>query len=79
MLYEVITARISPETGKVTGWIDLSGILGYYQQNRRVDVLNGIAYDPAKDRLFVTGKLVITSYSIHYTKLYEHCQQHPFA
>lgn len=49
-------ARISPETGKVTGWIDLSGILGYYQQNRRVDVLNGIAYDSENDRLFVTGK-----------------------
>jgi glutamine cyclotransferase len=49
-------AEISPESGKVTGWIDLSGILGYYRQNRRVDVLNGIAYDSENDRLFVTGK-----------------------
>jgi glutamine cyclotransferase len=50
-------ARISPETGKVLGWIDLAGIL---PQNQRTDpeaVLNGIAYDAAHDRLFVTGKL----------------------
>jgi glutamine cyclotransferase len=51
-------ARIDPRTGKVVGWIDLTGLLspadriaGY------TDVLNGIAYDAATDRLFVTGKL----------------------
>lgn len=49
-------ARISPSTGKVVGWIDLRGILGYYEQQHRVDVLNGIAYDSEKNRLFVTGK-----------------------
>lgn len=49
-------ARIDPATGKVTGWLDLTplvqkvGPLGYDA------VLNGIAYDPAGDRLFVTGK-----------------------
>lgn len=47
-------ARIAPESGRVTGWIDLSGIL---KSSRGVDVLNGIAYDAANDRLFVTGKL----------------------
>ena len=50
-------ARIDPETGHVTGWIDLSELLS--KQDRRkhpVDVLNGIAYDPETDRLFVTGK-----------------------
>ena len=51
-------ARIDPTTGHVTGWIDLSGLLGSADQaGRRVDVLNGIAYDAAADRLFVTGKL----------------------
>jgi glutamine cyclotransferase len=48
-------ARISPETGRVTGWIDLAGILP--PSLHRVDVLNGIAYDPKAGRLLVTGKL----------------------
>jgi len=49
-------ARISPQTGKVLGWIDLSGILTEPRSNSDA-VLNGIAYDPGNDRLFVTGKL----------------------
>ena len=49
-------ARISMKTGRVTGWIDLSGLLSP-RDAAGVDVLNGIAYDAAKDRLFVTGKL----------------------
>ncbi len=49
-------ARISPRTGQVTGWIDLSGLLDP-RDAAGVDVLNGIAYDAAGDRLFVTGKL----------------------
>jgi glutamine cyclotransferase len=47
--------RISPSDGKVTGWIDLSGLLSPAER-AGVDVLNGIAYDPAGDRIFVTGK-----------------------
>lgn len=50
-------ARISPQTGEVLGWIDLEGILRPEDHNRRVDVLNGIAYDENNNRLFVTGKL----------------------
>jgi len=50
-------ARISPATGKVLGWIDLSGLLSQDQRSNPEAVLNGIAYDPAHDRLFVTGKL----------------------
>ena len=49
-------ARISPKTGAVLGWIDLTGILSP-RDPASTDVLNGIAYDAAKDRLFVTGKL----------------------
>lgn len=49
-------ARISPKTGRVVGWIDLSGILDP-RDAVGVDVLNGIAYDSAANRLFVTGKL----------------------
>jgi glutamine cyclotransferase len=50
-------ARISPTTGQVTGWIDLSGLLKAEGPTRSVDVLNGIAYDKENDRLYVTGKL----------------------
>lgn len=49
-------AIINPQTGQVTGWIDLTGI--YTQENRDPNsVLNGIAYDAEGGRLFVTGKL----------------------
>jgi glutamine cyclotransferase len=50
-------ARIAPATGRVTGWIDLQGLLNPRDAAQGVDVLNGIAYDAAADRLFVTGKL----------------------
>ena len=50
-------AMIDPNSGRVTGWIDLSGLLPPQTDGMRVDVLNGIAYDTANDRLFVTGKL----------------------
>jgi glutamine cyclotransferase len=50
-------ARIDPESGQVTAWIDLTGLLPLEDRVERVDVLNGIAYDAAQDRLFVTGKL----------------------
>lgn len=50
-------ARIDPASGKVTGWVNLAGLLRPEDRTRPVDVLNGIAYDEAGDRLFVTGKL----------------------
>jgi glutamine cyclotransferase len=50
-------ARINPETGSVTGWIKLDGLLSAEDYDQPVDVLNGIAYDGENDRMFVTGKL----------------------
>jgi glutaminyl-peptide cyclotransferase len=50
-------ARISPRTGAVLGWIDLSGLLTADERTNPDAVLNGIAYDAQHDRLFVTGKL----------------------
>ena len=50
-------AIIDPGTGRVTAWVDLSGLLGPEDRQQPVDVLNGIAYDPVGERLFVTGKL----------------------
>jgi len=48
--------RIAPASGQVTGWINLAGLLPAADRTPQMDVLNGIAYDAAKDRLFVTGK-----------------------
>ena len=50
-------ARIDPQSGAVLGWIDLSGLLSSADVTGPVEVLNGIAYDAAGDRIFVTGKL----------------------
>jgi glutamine cyclotransferase len=50
-------ARISPRTGEVLGWINLKGLLSPVYRLESGAVLNGIAYDPSKRRLFVTGKL----------------------
>jgi glutamine cyclotransferase len=50
-------ARISPASGHVTGWIDLTGLLSPEDRRGGAEVLNGIAFDAAGRRLFVTGKL----------------------
>jgi glutamine cyclotransferase len=50
-------AIIEPQTGRVVGWIDLTGLLSTEDLSQPVNVLNGIAYDAEHDRLFVTGKL----------------------
>ncbi|HEX2969905.1 MAG TPA: glutaminyl-peptide cyclotransferase [Bacteroidales bacterium] len=49
-------ARIDPETGKVKGYIDLTGLLKKSDKETDTDVLNGIAWDSAGKRIFVTGK-----------------------
>jgi glutaminyl-peptide cyclotransferase len=49
--------RISPESGRVLGWINLAGLLAPGEVSDPEAVLNGIAYDAVHDRLFVTGKL----------------------
>ena len=50
-------ARIDPQTGAIKGWVDLAGLLRPGDVTDPEAVLNGIAYDEAGDRLFVTGKL----------------------
>ena len=50
--------RIAPKRVKVFGWVDLAGLNGKSVVFDKCDaVLNCIAYDSTKDRLFVTGKL----------------------
>lgn len=56
-------ARIDPASGAVTGWIDLTPLAEGLKLSNPDAVLNGIAYDAARDRLFVTGK--------YWPKLYE--------
>lgn len=48
---------IDPQSGRVTGWIDLRGLLQPGAVQDEEAVLNGIAFDQASNRLFVTGKL----------------------
>lgn len=49
-------ARIDPSTGKVTGYINLAGLLSDSDRLPDTDVLNGIAWDQQEKRIFVTGK-----------------------
>ena len=55
-------AIVNPETGQVTGWINLEGLKAAEHPN--ANVLNGIAYDKNSERLFVTGKLWSNLYEI---------------
>ena len=49
-------ARIDPASGRVKGWIELGPLVALHIFGDEDSVLNGIAYDQARDRLFVTGK-----------------------
>jgi glutamine cyclotransferase len=49
-------ARIDPKDGGILGWIDLNGISPEDVSRDPENTLNGIAYDQATDRIFVTGK-----------------------
>jgi glutaminyl-peptide cyclotransferase len=61
-------ARIDPATGNVTAWIDLAPLVAQTRGAGGEDaVLNGIAYDAAGDRLFVTGKYWPSLYEIDLT------------
>ncbi len=48
--------RIDPDSGLVRQWLDLASLVPKDKRGSTEDVLNGIAYDPATGRLYVTGK-----------------------
>ena len=48
--------QISPKTGRVLGFVDLSGLFPKTQRPERNAVLNGIAYDHVQNKIYVTGK-----------------------
>ncbi len=68
-------ARISPQTGEIVGWIDLTGLLSSVYRLEPEAVLNGVAYDPVGKRLFVTGKLWPSVFEIRIS-LKSHAQLH---
>lgn len=51
-----VLVRIAPDTGAVTGYLDLDGLYPVAAGRPREAVLNGIAHDAATGRIFVTGK-----------------------
>jgi glutaminyl-peptide cyclotransferase len=55
--HQDLVVIINPQTGRVNGWIDLKGLLKPGEVSDPEAVLNGIAYDAASQRVFVTGKL----------------------
>lgn len=57
ILFRDEIVEIDPESGKVTGRIDLEKLVTIVEREASVNALNGIAYDDENDRLFVTGKL----------------------
>ena len=61
-------ARISPQDGRVTGWLDLAGLRRYLSQPNRAEVLNGIAYEKSTGHLLVTGKFWPQMFEIKVTK-----------
>jgi len=56
--------RIDPASGKVTGVIDLTGLLARQYQTPKTEVLNGIAYDAQTKHIYVTGKYWAKIYRI---------------
>jgi len=60
-------ARIDPASGKVNGYIDFRGLLTA-REREGTDVMNGIAYDEATDRLFITGKLWPRVFEVRVTR-----------
>jgi glutamine cyclotransferase len=63
-----LIARIDPVSGKVLSYIDLKNLLPKSDRNAETDVLNGIAYDSAAKRIFVTGKRWPKIYEIKVTE-----------
>lgn len=57
-------ARIDPATGRVRGWIDISGLLPAGQRMNQEAVANGIAFDEATGTLWLTGKLWPTIFRV---------------
>ena len=60
---------VSCALGKVTGKINCSGLLDKTKVTKKVDVLNGIAWDQQNNKLYLTGKLWPQIYEVQIVKL----------
>jgi hypothetical protein len=67
-------AQVDPATGGVVGWVQLAGLKRQMMEGAgagaRPDVLNGVAWDGKRARLFVTGKLWPKLYQVELRPLY---------
>jgi glutamine cyclotransferase len=60
--------KIDPSNGKVVGELDMTSVIfDARQKNPNADALNGIAYDPVTDKIYVTGKLWPNIYEINFS------------
>jgi glutamine cyclotransferase len=59
--------RIDPKTGRVTQRIEAANLLSPIER-QGVDVLNGIAYDPADQTFLITGKLWPKLFRVRFVK-----------
>jgi glutamine cyclotransferase len=59
--------RIDPGTGRTTAVIDASGLLTPEEQSK-AEVLNGIAWDPAKKTFLITGKNWPKMFEVRFVK-----------
>jgi hypothetical protein len=59
--------KINPQTGKVEGILNLAELTTEAREkNAPADVLNGIAFDAAADKIYVTGKMWPSIYEINF-------------
>ncbi|MCP5533709.1 MAG: glutaminyl-peptide cyclotransferase [Akkermansiaceae bacterium] len=61
-------ARISPDNGNVTGWLDCSALRKQLPPPHRAEVLNGIALDKKTGRFWITGKLWPRMFEVEITE-----------
>lgn len=62
-----LIVKIDPKTGFIVGQIDMSPIVAEERKRKvNIDVMNGIAYDSAKNKVYVTGKLWTSIYEISF-------------
>jgi glutamine cyclotransferase len=60
--------KIDPANGKVLAKLDLTSLVEEERnKNAATDVLNGIAYNPETDKIYVTGKLWAGIYDIDFS------------
>jgi glutamine cyclotransferase len=73
-------ARIDPASGRVVGWINVGNLLTAAERQdvaRRGGVANGIAFDSAANRLFLTGKLWPRMFQIDAADAQRSARLHP--